>query len=227
MTHITVPDQSPFLETTVTVSQTNFAFTFTYFDKTDLRVSVGSVELTQDDFEVNGTPGYEGGYPGGTVVLDVAVTSTTVRIWSEMPPVRVNDFNEGAGLPARAANTELDRLTARQRDMRLRLQRVPVLSFSGSSKTLVASDAGQLFTNDGKVATFTYTLPSASAGLIFAFAVNAAYALHAVCAGNDTISYSGASGTDIHALALGCYLELEAVSDTLWVVRAVNGTWSL
>jgi hypothetical protein len=222
MTHITVPDQTPFLEVVVTVSQTAFPFVFTFFDKTDLRVTVGSRELAQSAFTVDGTPGFEGGYPGGTLNLNVAVTDTVVRIWSELPPVRVNDFLEGAGFPSRAVNTELDRLTARQRDMRLRLQRTPVLAYAGSSKALAASDAGQLFTNDGQSAAFTYTLPAASAGLKFAFAVNAAEDLIVAAQSGDAID----GAASITGSALGCYVEVMALNDTTWVKRTVNGTWS-
>jgi hypothetical protein len=221
MTHITVPDDDPFLETAVTGSTSAFPFTFTYFDATDLRVTVNSVELAQADFEVVGTPGYEGGYPGGTVTLDVAVSNSTVRIWSEMPPARVNDFLEGPGFPARSINTELDRLTARQRDVRLRFQRTPVLAFA-NNHTLTADEAGQIFTNEGKSATYTYSLPAASAGLVFTFAVVVAFSLVIDAAGSDTVGGAGS----LSNTAIGSMITLRGFDSGLWLVESSSGTWA-
>lgn len=221
MAHITVPDDDPFVEFAVTSSEDEFDFTFTYFDETDLRVTVNSVELAQSAFEVVGTPGYEGGYPGGTVTLDTPVSNSTVRIWSEMPPARVNDFLEGPGFPARSLNTELDRLTARARDVRLRFQRTPVLAFA-LDHTLTADEAGQIFTNQGKVATYTYTLPAASAGLIFPFAVVAAFSLVIDAAGSDTVGGAGS----LSNAAIGSMITIRGFDDGLWLVESSSGTWA-
>src|SRR5262245_17757850 len=115
--HITVPDETPLAEFVVSVSTDTFAFTFVFFDRDDLKVTVNDQLLESDEYAVTGNTGYEGGYVGGTVVLDDAVTSGTVRIYSDLPPVRLHDFLEGSGFRATAVNTEIDRLTARQRDM--------------------------------------------------------------------------------------------------------------
>jgi hypothetical protein len=224
--HITVPDQTPLAEFAVTSSEDTFAFSFTYFDATDLRVSAAGVELSQSEFTVVGDTGYEGGYPSGTVTLDVAVANCTVLIWSEMPPVRINDFTEGGGMPARALNTELDRATARLRDMRLRQQRIPTLA-RATSGALTAAQAGQVWTNQGQSGTMAYTLPQASAGLIFPFAVVAAYTLQIVAHNGDTIYDATSSGTTLSASAVGCVSELKGTDDGTWMVTSKNGTWAL
>lgn len=221
MTHITVPDDDPFVEFAVVGSTSDFAFTFAYFDATDLRVTVNSVELAQADFTVVGTTGYEGGYPGGTVTLDTPVTNSTVRIWSEIPPARTRDFLEGTGFPSEAVNTELDRLTARGRDVRLRFQRTPVLAFA-LDHTLTAAEAGQIFTNEGKSATYTYSLPAASVGLLYTFAVVVAFSLVIDAAGSDTVGGAGS----LSNAAIGSMITVRGFDDGLWLVESSSGTWA-
>jgi hypothetical protein len=224
MPHITVPDQIPLNEFVVTGADATFDINFTFFDKSDLRITVDNVELAQDAFEIVGTPGLEGGYPGGTVTLDVAVSSCTVLIWSEIPPVRVTDFTEGGGLPTRAANTEFDRLTARARDLRLRAQRTPVLTFNAPT-VIALEDCGQLFTNLGTVA--GYTLPPASAGLTIEFAIVRAATLTIGADGTDTIRDVSSSGTAISASAIGSILRLICLTGESWSVASKNGTWAV
>lgn len=219
--HITVPDESPSADFAVTSSEDTFAITFTVFDQTDLRVTVNSVELLQAEFDFTGTPGYEGGYPGGDVVLLTPVSNSAVRIWSEMPPARTNDFLEGTGMPARSLNTEMDRLTARARDMRLRFQRTPVLAFL-TNHTLDETEAGQIFTNEGLSGSLTYTLPAASAGLLFGFAVVVAHNLVIDAAGSDTVNGSGT----LTGSAIGDMIFLRGFDDGTWKVESSAGSWS-
>lgn len=221
MAHIQVPDESPDADFAVTSAEDDFAITWTVFDQTDLRVTVNSVELLQAEFSFVGTPGYEGGYPGGTVTLNTPVSSSQVRIWSETPPARVNDFLEGTGFPARALNTELDRLTACGRDMRLRMQRTPVLAFA-TNHTLDADEAGQIFTNEGLSGSLTYTLPPASAGLKFTFAVVVAHDLVLDAAGADTV---GGAGT-LTGSAIGDMICIRGFDDGTWKVESSAGTWA-
>lgn len=219
--HITVPDQTPSVDFAVVGSTAAFAFAFTYFDPTDLRVTVNSVELLQSAFSVVGTAGYEGGYPGGTVTLNTPVTNSAVRIWSEAPPARVNDFLEGAGLPARSLNTELDKLTARARDVRLRFQRTPVLAFA-TDHTLTAAEGGQIFTNEGASVTRTYFLPPAAAGLLFTFAVVVAHNLVLDANGTDTV---GGAGT-LTGSTIGDMIVIRGFDDGTWKVESSTGTWA-
>lgn len=216
MTHITVPDQTPSADFAVTSPQSSFAISFTVFDKTDLRVTVNSVEVEQADFDFFGTLGFEGGYPGGIVTFGSSVSNSVVRIWSEMPPARTNDFLEGAGLPARSINTELDRLTARARDIRLRFQRTPTLAFA-TDHTLTEDEAGQLFTNEGASGTRNFTLPPASAGLRFEFAVVVAFSL-VVKSSTGTALFTGA--------AIGDIIAIRGFDDGTWKVESSAGSWS-
>lgn len=228
MAHITVPDQNPFIEYTATAGQTSFGFDFTFFDATDLRVTQDGVELPQSAFEVTGTSGFEGGYPSGTVVLDSAASAgDIVRIWSETPPVRINDFLEGAGLPARATNTELDKLTARLRDMRLRMQRIPTVSFAADD-ALDINTMGHLITNEGASGALDVVLPPASAGLRVIAAVVQAFSLNfSTDSTSDLIYDAGSSGDDFASSTVGSIAELVCVSDSIWLVVSKNGNWAL
>lgn len=224
--HITVPDETPFVEYVVTSSTTDFPFSFTFFDRDDLRVSVDDEELDDADFEVTGTTGYEGGYPGGTVVLDVAVDDVVVKIWSDIAPVRANDFLEGGGFRATPVNTEYDKLTARQRDTRLRFQRITTLS-SSTSASLAATDMGTLRTNKAASGTITYTLPSASSGLHAWFAVVNAYTLNITVDSDDEIFDDGDSGATMASSTVGSIFHLIGTDNGTWVVDSKNGTWVL
>lgn len=216
MAHITVPDETPSVDFAVTLLQDTFVFDFTYFDQTDLRVTVNGKELQQIEFDTVGDPGFEGGYPGGALTLAVPVENSTVRIWSEVPPARVNDFLEGPGFPARSINTEFDRLWAWARDMRLRLQRTPVLT-SLIDRTLTDEDAGQIWTNEGNAASLTYTLPLASSGLEFTFAVVVAFSLVINDSDDDTL-YTGSG--------IGSIIRLRGMDDGTWLVESSTGTWA-
>lgn len=224
--HITVPDEEPLKEYDVVVSRSEFPFTFTFFDRDDLRVTVNDRQLDADEYEVTGTTGYEGGYPGGTVTLDVAVTNSSVRIYSDLPPVRLNDFLEGGGFRATPVNTEIDRLTARQRDTRLRFQRIPTFSDS-TDRPLVNADMGALWTNKAASGAIDLTLPPASAGLHVWFAVVNAFALNIVCNADDEIDDDGATGTEMLSSTVGSIFHLICVDTGTWVVDSKNGTWAL
>jgi hypothetical protein len=113
--HVTVPDQATVTTYSVTTSQSVFSFPWTVFAKADIRIRVGSTELAQSAFTFTGTPGTEGGFAGGTVTLNTAVSSTTVRIWRQVIPARTGDFGAGP-VATRDLNTELDRLTAMNQD---------------------------------------------------------------------------------------------------------------
>lgn len=228
MVHITVPDQTPLIEYTATAAQTDFAFQFTFFDKSDLRVTVDQIELDQEEFEVAGTSGYEGGYPSGTVILDTGASAgAIVLIWSELKPVRINDFTEGGSMPARAVNTELDRLTARHRDVRLRYRRTPTIS-APSDTQLSSIDAGQQWTNKGAGGTRIYTLPPASGGLRYIFSVVEAHILRIVTdpEESDTIYNGSVGATTLESSAIGSSCEIIGTETGTWAVLSSAGTWT-
>lgn len=115
MAHITVPDEPTATTFTVTTAQSVFAVTWTCFAKADIRVRVGSTELTQADFTFTGNPGTEGGFDGATITLNTTVSSTTVVIWRDIPVARTEDFGPGP-VSSRDRNTALDRLTGMIQD---------------------------------------------------------------------------------------------------------------
>lgn len=224
--HITVPDETPFAEFDVTASTSSFAFTFTFFDRDDLRVTVNDEELDDDEFEVTTTTAYEGGYVGGTVVLGVAIANSNLKIWSDIPPARTNDFLEGGGFRATPVNTEIDRLTARQRDMRLRFQRIPTFS-SSIDRAIRSSEMGCQWTNNAASGAIEYTLPAASAGLHAWFAVANALSMTVSAHSDDTIYGTSSTGTELASSAVGSILHLVSPVTGVWVVETQNGTWAL
>lgn len=92
-----------------------------------------------------------------------------------------------------------------------------------SSATLTAVDNGTLHTNTGAGGTITITLPSATVGLNFFFAVGAAQELRIDPSGTETISLpsSGVPG------AAGKYLVADAIGETVHLTCAVAGNWNV
>jgi hypothetical protein len=88
--------------------------------------------------------------------------------------------------------------------------------------TLTASTTGSLHTNTGATGTVVATLPTATVGLQFAFAVTAAYALRIDPAGSELIM-SASNGTP----AAGKYIGSSAIGDTINLVCAKTGEWSV
>jgi len=224
--HITVPDETPLAEFDVTASEDEFAFDFVFFDRDDLIVTVNDKRLEDSEYEVAGTTGREGGYIGGVVTLDVAVTSSNVKVWRDILPVRSGDFLEGAGFRATPINTEFDRLTARQQDTRLRFQRVQTFS-SSTDKSLLAANMGCQWTNKAASGAIEYTLPAASAGLHAWFSVVNALSLTVLCEGDEEILNAGSTGTEMASSTIGSILHLIGTDTGTWVVDSKNGTWAL
>lgn len=110
MPHVLIPDEEA---SVLFASQTGvgpYAFGFTYFEKPDLRVRVGGVDIAQGNFSVAGNA-LEGGFDGGEVTLVVPAANQSVLITREKKPVRITDFSNGP-ISARNLNTELDKMTA-------------------------------------------------------------------------------------------------------------------
>lgn len=93
-----------------------------------------------------------------------------------------------------------------------------------------ASDSQGVFTNTGATGQVTATLPAASAGLAFEFAVTVAQNLVLQAATGDTIRIAGSvstAGGTATANTVGNTLRIVAVDNTQWIATAVNGTWNL
>jgi hypothetical protein len=74
MARLTIPDEQTFAEFTVVTSTSVFPISFSLFAKEDLTVLIDDVDLGQSGFTFSGTVLDGGGYDGGTVTLNTAVT---------------------------------------------------------------------------------------------------------------------------------------------------------
>lgn len=113
--HVTVPDQPTYTEFVVTVSQSDFQIPWTCFSKADINVLVDGVALTQSQFTFTGNTGTEGGYEGGVVHLNTAVSNKDVLIYRSIVVERTDDFGAGP-VTSRDRNTSLDRIIAMMQD---------------------------------------------------------------------------------------------------------------
>ena len=97
--------------------------------------------------------------------------------------------------------------------------------------TLVVAESGSLHTNTGAAGTITISLPAATAGLEFLFAVGAAQQLRIDPNGSETISLPsngvpGAAGKYLVADAIGETVSLVCASAGSWRVMGFTGTWT-
>lgn len=89
--------------------------------------------------------------------------------------------------------------------------------------TILSSDAQKTFTNTGATGTITFTLPSATEGLRFAFRTTAAHRIAVTRAGSNTIEYQGSSLTTLTSKAAkGDFLSLECVTAGEWNVAQIS-----
>ena len=121
MARLTIPDEQTFATFTVVTSTTAFPITFSLFAKADLTVLVDDVALDQSAFTFAGTLLDGGGYDGGTVTLNVAVSSGTVRIERNVSPERTSNFAPASAVPVQSVDLALNRLTAQDQDHSRRL----------------------------------------------------------------------------------------------------------
>lgn len=92
--------------------------------------------------------------------------------------------------------------------------------------TVLATDAGKIFTNTGAAGAVTFTLPTVKAGMRFNFAVVAAQTLTLLATGGAKINGSAANGTFAAAGTQANVGNVEVWSDgTNWFTRA-SGTWT-
>lgn len=123
--NIDIPDDNA--ETTLT-GQTGtgpFAFSFAYFADTDIEVFVDDALLSSDDYTISPTGSYAGvfgGYSGGTVTLDNAVTSAKIVIRRQKTISRTDDFSIN-GIEPDGLNAEFDVLTAGLQDLSREVKR--------------------------------------------------------------------------------------------------------
>lgn len=146
MANVKVP---PFTEAPSTVvggtATSVFPFEFPFWAAADILVYVDDVLLDAADYSVEGfaiqdEEAVEGGYGSGEVTLDTAVTSCTVTIDRLVVGDRQTQFSRSVPLGMPALNGDLNRLTARQQDLR---RRQAALEALGLDATQIAADAAQ------------------------------------------------------------------------------------
>lgn len=114
MPHVIVDTTSPRADYTVgATAQSVFTVPFAFFNTSDLLVYVGGVLKTlTTDYTVTGTA-VDGGFQGGSVTLNTAVTNTTVSVIRNTPIERTTDFPyPSPTLNIQALDTQLDEFTA-------------------------------------------------------------------------------------------------------------------
>ena len=106
--------------------QTNFSFSFKYFNATDIRVFIDNV-LQTTGFTVNASP--QGTDFGGTVVFTAAPTENSeVALIRVLPLTQTSDYEEGDNLPSQQLEDDLDRQTMVNQQQQEDLTRRPALS---------------------------------------------------------------------------------------------------
>lgn len=122
MARLTIPDEQTYATFTAT-AQTVFPITFALISgKPDLRLSVDGVERAQSTFTFSGTLLDGGGYQGGTVVSNSALTGAVV-IWRDVSPERASQFAPSNTVPVRSVDMALNRSMAISQDAKRDLSR--------------------------------------------------------------------------------------------------------
>lgn len=122
--HVTVAEEDARIVYSVGVTPDDtFDIPFTFYDEDNIRVFVAGTELPADDFTVTGNPGTTGGYEGGTLVLDSAVTSSTVVVLLDIPLSRTTDFPVSGSFNITSLNTQFDKLVSMQQVMDAKYKR--------------------------------------------------------------------------------------------------------
>lgn len=100
-----------------------------------------------------------------------------------------------------------------------------ILDISSSPRILTTDESGRIFTNTGASGSITFTLPTATKGLMYSFAKVVAQDIIIDAADGDYIADSSVSGniSNVADETWG-YLTLLAVSTSMWLVFG-NGTW--
>jgi hypothetical protein len=103
--------------------QSAFTFEFPFWSADDILVYVDDVLVDAADYTVAGLAlqdgeAVEGGFGSGTVMFDTAVSDCTVKIDRMVVGDRETAFSKSSPLDMRALNGDLNRMTARQQDLK-------------------------------------------------------------------------------------------------------------
>lgn len=114
MSHIKVPEQTPKISYSVTTPEEDtFNINFVIFesDGSDIDVFDLDVLLSPTLYTITPVPGTDGGFVGGTLVLNTPVTDTTIVIARNIALERTTDFPTAGPFNIIQLNTEFDRQT--------------------------------------------------------------------------------------------------------------------
>ena len=119
MATVTIPDRDVVQEISVggTPTAGPFAFTFTFFElsagvSSDILVYKDRVLVSASDYTVAGTAGTDGGYEGGTITMDSAISSVTLTIERSVDRARTENFPNTGGLSIPALNKAFNKTVA-------------------------------------------------------------------------------------------------------------------
>ena len=141
MPHVTIPDSRAEIVYGSVTGTGPLNFTFAYLAKDDLKVRVNGALLASNAWSVAPSQTVSGGFIGGNITLNAAVTAAEVIITRETEPGRTTDFAAGGAKPDQI-NTDLDRVHAILRDLKtLVIERGFRLPAGDNSGPLILGDA--------------------------------------------------------------------------------------
>lgn len=110
MAHVTVPEEDTRKIYAVDgTPEDTFTISATFYNEdTDIEVYVDGV-LQTSGVTITGTPGTDGGFEGGTAVLDTPVSNATVVVNVDIPVARTYDQPNSADFDIEGVNTDLDK----------------------------------------------------------------------------------------------------------------------
>lgn len=135
MSQITIPDENGWVRYQVDGAQSSFVFDFVVWAKSDLVVRHNGVLIAQDDYTFTGNEVSDGGFDGGTIVLNTAVSTGTLEIFRLDAGERTAQFPAGP-IGVDQFNAEFNRIQAQIRDLQRDTKRALKIN---------AGDEGNLF----------------------------------------------------------------------------------
>lgn len=103
-----------------------------------------------------------------------------------------------------------------------------VAAKSATPYSVLASESGRTFTNEGAAAQIVFNLPPAAVGLAYTFIVQDADGIQVVANTGDTVriaaSVSAAAGSAT-STTIGSTVTFVAINATEWISVATNGVW--
>ena len=92
--------------------------------------------------------------------------------------------------------------------------------------TLLSTDSGKMFTQEGAASAITNTLPDAAAGLYYYGACQTNVQLSFQTAAGDYFVINAAYATNYYSSTLGGFLKFGAINESNWVIFDQVGTWA-